>query len=295
MTDKKILITGENSYIGNKFAEWLSKSSEKYTIDKLSVRGEEWKSEDFSHYAVLLHVAGIAHVSKKANMEELYYKVNRDLAIDIAEKAKSENVGQFIFMSSIIIYGKDGRIGEKFVITGDTPYQPVDFYGRSKLEADLAISSMDAENFRTAIVRAPVVYGPHCKGNFPKLIDLAFRSPFFLALSNERSMIYIDNLTEFLKLLVDNQSKGIFFPQNKEYISTSDVVKVTAEKINKKIFFLKAFNGKVKLLSSKMDFLNKIFGNKVYDQSLSGYFDDQYRLVGFEESIENILREERSR
>ena len=108
---KRILITGENSYIGTNVEKWLLKDGGKYHIDTINMRDPNWINFDFSKYDVVFHVAGIAHVSSKKKLAPLYFKVNRDLAIDAAIKAKREGVKQFIFMSSMIIYGKDNRVG----------------------------------------------------------------------------------------------------------------------------------------------------------------------------------------
>lgn len=199
MKHKKVLITGKGSYIGTNFKCWLDQWPDSYEVDELSVRGDEWKKKSFSKYDVVLHVAGIAHVSTSSDLESLYYRVNRDLAIEVAQKAKSENVPQFIFMSSMIIYGADSRIGESYCIDANTVPNPVDFYGRSKLDADLYIQRLSVEGFQTVIVRTPMVYGPNCKGNFPKLKKIAAFSPIFPNIENQRSIIYIHNLCEFLR------------------------------------------------------------------------------------------------
>lgn len=286
MKNKKILIFGAGSYIGTKFQEYL-KNNEKYEIDVMDSMNENWKKLNFSKYDVIYHVAGIAHVSADPKMEALYYKVNRDLPIEVAKKAKSENVKQFIFMSSMIIYGADGKIGKKKIIDENSPKEPIDFYGKSKFEADEAIQQLADEEFKTVIIRTPMVYGPNCKGNFPKLKKLAKLSPVFPNIENERSMIYIDNLCEFLKQVIDKEETGIFYPQNKEYVSTKEIIKEMAKCMNKKIFCIKLFNPLLKILSKKINYINKIFGNKVYDKSLSGDFS--YCVVDFEESIRRSI------
>lgn len=248
MKSKKILIFGEGSYIGTKFQEHLENTGN-YEISVFDSMNESWKEEDFSKYDVIYHVAGIAHVSADPKMEELYYKVNRDLPIEVAQKAKKEKVKQFIFMSSMIIYGADGKIGKEKIINEKTEKNPIDFYGKSKLEADEAIQKLSDEDFKTVIIRTPMVYGPGCKGNFPKLKKLAKISPIFPDIENNRSMIYIDNLCEFLKQIIDKEEKGIFYPQNKEYVSTKSIIQEMAEQMNKKIYFTKLFNPLLKLLS----------------------------------------------
>lgn len=280
---KKILITGKNSYIGNNVQQWLEKEEKKYEVEQLDMQIDEWKNNDFSKYDCILHVAGIAHVSSEKKMEQLYYKVNRDLAIETAEKAKKDGVKQFVFMSSMIIYGKDDNIGKIKMIDRDTKPNASDFYGKSKLDADIAIQKLSNEKFKTVIIRTPMVYGPNCKGNFQKLKKLVKICPIFPSIENRRSMIYIDNLCEFIKQAIDNEKSGVFFPQNAEYISTKEIIKNLAEQQKKKIHFTRIFNPLIKLLSKKMYFLNKVFGSKIYDKKLSEGFD--YIVIDNDESI----------
>ncbi|MDF9844052.1 MULTISPECIES: NAD-dependent epimerase/dehydratase family protein [unclassified Paenibacillus] len=283
MEKRKILITGKGSYVGTSLIEWLHQWPDQYEVEELSVRGNTWREYDFSKYDVVLHVAGIAHVSSDPKMEEHYYKVNRDLAIEVAKKAKQENVKQFIFMSSMIIYGADSKIGEKKVITKDTLPDPSDFYGRSKLEADLEIGKMNNEFYKTVCVRTPMVYGPKCKGNFPRLKQLAGKTPVFPNIMNQRSMIFIDNLCEFLRKIIDNSLAGIFFPQNKDYVSTTEIIRIMGSQMERKIVFVKGFNPLLRVLSNRVKMINKIFGNKIYDHASSPSFE--YCVVDFEESI----------
>lgn len=283
MSKRKILITGNGSYVGTNFIKWLQQWPDRYEVVELSVRGMEWKEHDFSVYDVVLHVAGIAHVSTDPSMEQQYYIVNRDLAIEVAEKAKKEHVKQFIFMSSMIIYGADSKIGKYKIITEATLPDPIDFYGRSKLEADVEINKLNNVNFKTVCVRTPMVYGPNCKGNFPKLKLLARKSFVFPNINNQRSMIFVNNLCEFLRIAVDKTLDGIFFPQNKEYVSTSEIIRIMALAMDRKIVFTKLFNPILKGLSYKINMINKIFGNKIYDHAISPSFE--YCVVDFEESI----------
>ena len=284
---KRILITGKNSYIGTHIKEWLEKDKNQYEVTEAETKEEKWIQEDFSGYDTLIHVAGIAHVSADPKLEELYYKINRDLAVDVANKAKREGIKQFIFMSSMIIYGKDETIGKNKIIDKNTIPVATDFYGKSKLEADIAIQKLEDENFKVVIVRTPMVYGPNCKGNFPKLKRLAKITPIFPNIENQRSMIYIDNLCEFFRQIIEKQKNGVFYPQNREYISTKQIIRVMAEGMNKKVYFTKLFNPILKLLSREINIINKVFGNKVYDKELTNDFS--YIVVENEESIRRSI------
>lgn len=285
----RVLITGKDSYIGVSFENWVKNTNPEWDINTICLKDSTWKTTSFSDYDTILHVAGIAHVSADPKLEELYYKVNRDLAIEVAQKAKEDQVKQFIFMSSMIIYGADEGVGISNVITTDTKPQPLNFYGDSKLQADLAIQAMSDEKFKTAIIRTPMVYGPNSKGNFPKLIKLAKLTPLFPSLENKRSMIYIDNLTEFIRLLILNQSSGVFFPQNKDYVGTKEIVLVAGECMNRKIYSVGLFNPLLTLMSKKMSIINKILGNKIYDKKLSKHFNQEYCVVDFKESIKRSI------
>lgn len=247
---KRILITGKDSYIGTSFEKWVSQWPEEYHVDTLDTKGD-WQSYDFSPYNVVFHVAGIAHVDAKDDMEDLYYQVNRDLTIEAAKKAKAEGVKQFIFMSSIIVYGDSSKLGEKRVITKDTIPTPTNFYGNSKLQAEQGIQPLQDEQFNVVILRPPMIYGKGSKGNYPKLARLARKTPVFPEIENERSMLYIENLCEFIRLMIDNEARGIFFPQNKEYVKTTELVKTIAKVYGKKMRLTKMFNGLIRWGSKK--------------------------------------------
>ncbi len=282
---KKILITGANSYIGTSFERWVARYPDKYRVDTIDMRDEKWRKKSFSGYDVVFHVAGIAHVSTNPKLKDLYYKVNRDLAIETAKKAKEDGVKQFIFMSSIIVYGDSAHINKKRVIDKNTKPQPSNFYGDSKLQAEQGILALESESFKVVILRPPMIYGKGCKGNYPKLVKAALKLPIFPDIDNERSMLHIDNLCEFVRLVIDNEESGIFFPQNKEYVKTSEMVKVIAETHGKKIRLTKVFNPVLKLLAYKIGFINKVFGNLVYEKSMSEY-KTEYRVRNFRQSIE---------
>jgi nucleoside-diphosphate-sugar epimerase len=280
---KKILITGKNSYVGKSFKKWLGNYSSRYIVDSISQRDNSWKKVDFSNYDVIFHVAGIAHVSSDPKMEEMYYKVNRDLTIETAEKAKAEGVKQFIFMSSIIVYGDS--VSTRRVIHKNTVPIPTNFYGNSKLQAEEGIRPLEATNFKVAIIRPPMIYGKGSKGNYPKLSKAAQKSPVFPDIENQRSMLHIDNLCEFLKLMIDNEESGMFFPQNSEYVKTSEMVKLIADVYGKKIRLTKVFNPILKIVGLRLRIINKVFGNLVYEKSMSEY-KRNYQIRNLRRTIE---------
>jgi len=287
---KKVLVTGENGYIGSSFKKWIKKNEEEIVLEYISVRNKDWEKMNFSQYDVVLHLAGIAHVSRNAKYEQLYYKINRDLSIQLAEKSKREGVNHFIFMSSIIVYGKESIFDENRGIDKNTIPIPEDFYGRSKLEADLVIQGMSSDNFKTTVIRCPLVYGPKSKGNFSKLLNLSKFAPIFFEIDNKRSMIFIENLLIFIVEIIKKEAQGLFFPQNKEYVNTKDIVKYSALLRKRKIVFFKVSDFFEKHLFKNNEYLNKIFGNKFYIKEDNLNID--YQKIDFKESISKTLNVE---
>jgi UDP-glucose 4-epimerase len=283
---KKILITGANSYVGTNVERWLMKQPERYYVETLDLKNPNWNEYDFSKFDVVFHVAGIAHVSTKKSMKDLYFKVNCDLAFDVANRAKTFNVKQFIFMSSMIVYSsKESRI------TIDTIPNPDNFYGLSKLEAEKKILELKDKFFNICILRPPMIYGINSKGNFSKLLKTSKKLFIIPKTSNSRSFLYIKNLSEFIKIVIDNGLIGTFFPQNKDYFSTSDlIVKIRKEyKIKTKV--INIFPIFFKKICKNLPFLNRVFGDYFYDSNLGNYSFD-YQLYDSSDSIKEIISNE---
>lgn len=289
---KRVLVTGANSYIGTSFHNWVNMHyADALSVDTVDMIDGTWRGKDFSCYDAVFHVAGIAHadVGKVPEEEkETYYRVNRDLAVETAEKAKREGVRQFVFMSSAIVYGDSAPYGKKKRITIDTEPMPSNFYGDSKWQADKGVRSLACIDYAVTVVRPPMVYGRDSKGNYVTLSKMARRLPFFPDIKNERSVLYIDNLCEFLCQVMMRGERGVFFPQDEEYISTSQMVKMIADVCGHKIKVSKLLNGIIKVLahtSGKFGRLvNKAFGNLSYEKTMSIY-DFEYHVADLRMAI----------
>ena len=270
----RVLITGANSYIGDSVRDYLlSQPDKQYIVDVIDTIGLDPTPELFAAYDIVFNVAGIVHIKETADNRHLYFDINRDLIVKIAKAAKAGGVKQFILLSTMSVYGiTTGHI------TKDTMPNPDSAYGQSKLEADLEIGLLSDESFRFVCIRPPMVYGKGCKGNYQKLREFALKSPVFPNYNNKRSMIFIGNLCEFIKIIIDEQRFGLFFPQNEQYVSTSDMVRCIALENNKKIILTKAFNWLIKSIHSSV--FKKVFGSLTYETS------DIISKYSFHESIE---------
>ena len=270
---KRILILGKGSYIGDSFAQYLRRYEGGYICDFAEAMRGEWEAISFAGYDAVYHVAGLVHLKERSDMEKEYYSVNCGLAVRCAEKAKAEGVPLFVFPSSIGVYGiYPGRIDK------NTVPRPITYYGKSKLKAEAALRELESDTFKVAVLRPPMVYGYGCKGNFPVLVRYADKLPVFPNYKNRRSMIFIDNLSEFVRRVIDRGEGGLYFPQNCEYVSTCDLIKKVCEYRGGKIKLTGAFNFLIPII--KRGVFQKIFGDLYYD-----FHDDDISVVDFEESI----------
>jgi len=224
-----VLIVGAHSYIGENFASYARAAG--FARVDIVDSYDGWRVTEFAGYETVIFVAGIAHRKQTVQNKHLYFAVNRDLAVAVAEKSRMARVRQFVYLSSMAVYGKkEGEISE------DTIPNPRhnDYYGRSKFEAEQLLEKLVTTDFAVTLVRPPMVYGANCPGKFAKLVKLARRLPVFPDSKNKRSIIYIDNLSEFLCTIVLHCARGIFCPKNNEYVSTAQLVEQIRHAIGKK-------------------------------------------------------------
>lgn len=284
---KKILITGAGSYIGISVEQYLCRWPEQYQVDTVDMVGDGWREYSFHGYDAVLHVAGLVHQPKTKNdpaEADRYDRINHLLAVQTAQKAKADGVGQFLFLSSASVYGLNAPVGKVVMITRDTPLHPTDNYGISKKKAEEDLQKLQDAQFKVAILRPPMIYGKGCKGNYQTMAKLARKLPFFPWVKNQRSMLYMENLSEFIRLLIDDAAEGIFCPQNNEYVNTSEMVNFIAHANGKGILMIPGFGWALKLLSPLTGIVDKAFGSLCYDYELSGYSRD-YCVKDFQESI----------
>lgn len=255
---KNILIAGAKSYIGDAFQAYMAQYPDAYTTKILDTVGLRPEAAQFAGIDAVFCVTGIAHVKETKENRHLYFDVNRDLVIALAKAAKAAGVKQFILLSTMSVYGM-----ETGHVTKETPPSPANAYGASKLEADEALEKLADDGFLFACLRPPMVYGKGCKGNYQSLRSFALRSPVFPLVRNQRSMIYIGNLCAFVKGIIDEEAHGLFFPQNAEYVNTSEMVRQVAALNGKKIRLTRLFNWAIRI--GQIGIVKKVFGSLTYE------------------------------
>lgn len=273
---KRVLIAGAGSYIGMQLAAHLLQSEKEYEVRELDVQ-KPFDSSAFSGWDVVVHVAGIAHQRETAENAPLYQAVNCDLALEAARMAKAQGVKQFIFLSSMSVYGlTHGHI------TAQTQPAPTTHYGKSKWTAEQGLQQLADEAFRVAVLRPPMVYGRGCRGNYPRLSALAQSLPLFPNVQNQRSMVYIGTLCACIQWLMDEGQEGLFFPQNRDYVCTAQMVREIARCHGRRVRLVPGFGWLIRWMAGRISTVDKLFGDLTYDQALSAPVTDE---MDFAETI----------
>jgi len=228
----KLLLTGSSGFIGSYFQ---SHYADRYDIKTFSFLKDELDSLDLTQIDVVVHLSALVHQMGGAAKEE-YTRVNVDNTLALAQKAKQSGVKQFVFMSSVKVYGEET----------DTPYaestkcEPMDDYGVSKLEAENKLREIEEGGFTVSILRTPVVYGKGVKANIQNLVKLVDKVPVlpFGGISNRRSMVYIGNLCDMIDRLCESKTSGTFLAGDDQPVSTTELIEIIEKVRNRKVALL---------------------------------------------------------
>jgi len=214
----------------------------------------------------VVHLAAIAHRSNLDDGE--MRRVNCDAAVRLAEAAAG-SVRRFIFLSSVKVHGEDSGSG---TYAEDDALDPQDSYGRSKLEAERALTETAARmGIELVIVRPPLVYGPGVKANFLRLlgwVDSGLPLPF-ASVRNRRSLIYVGNLVDAIARLAEHPAaRGPFLVSDDESVSTPELVSRIASVLGRSARLLPAplaFLRMAGMIAGRRDEIRRLTGNLAID------------------------------
>ncbi|EJY96174.1 NAD-dependent epimerase/dehydratase family protein [Staphylococcus arlettae] len=265
---KHILITGSSGYVGSHLADNLEQLGNK--VSRLNVKNTLWKELDFRQYDAIIHTAALVHNNDTNAQLADYFRVNMHLTFNLAMKAKKSGVKHFVFMSTMAVFGENGKIGEMVELTNPANLKPMTNYGISKAKAEAKIRELADDNFKVAIIRPPMIYGAGSPGNFTKLIKVAKRLPIIPNLSNARSALYIKHLEQFVNEIIKHEMTGIYHPKDKFEFNTTKIVTEIRKNEHKNTFLLPIPKAMYPILN-KVRVISKIYGNLVYAKSLYAY------------------------
>ena len=267
-----VLVTGSSGYIATNMKQWLEKQHSDYTISNVSVRDV---LPDLTGYHAVIHTAALVHAKETNENKQQFYEINSNLTQRLARKAKDNGVKQFIFLSTMAVYGKNGSIKNETIITSTTKEDPQTNYAKSKLLAEQYLEELNDECFKVYIIRPPVIYGTNCPGNYGRLERLANTLPIFPNIQNKRSMLHVSNLCQLVHLILEsNSEERLFFPQDRDYYNTSLLFQKIRKRNGKHTLLNKTLGRFVTLFN--LPVVNKVFGTLIYDKKMSEHFNNMY-------------------
>lgn len=245
---KRVLITGASGFIGSFLVQHLLG----FEIKTLSLKNPDWIHQALE-CDVIIHCAGIAHASKSIP-EETYHQVNCELTRQLFNKAIQEQIQQFIFLSTSLVFG-EGHVG---AIALNSPLQPVSAYAKSKLCAEKFV--LESCKIKTLILRLPLVLGEYPKGNLKKLANLAKISPVFINISNRRSVLAVIDLISVIQEAINHEQVGIKLPKSYD-ISTSEIYMT----FRPRAWMFPVPHNIINFARSRSQFFGKLFGDFYYE------------------------------
>jgi UDP-glucose 4-epimerase len=231
-------------------------------------------SESLSGVNTVIHCAARAHIMNEESQDPLaeFKKINTHGTLNLATQAASAGVKRFIYISSIKVNGESTEEGSPFKF--DDKHNPLDPYGLSKSEAEIALFELgQVTGMEIVVIRPPLVFGEGVKANFAALLKLVGKSlplPFRSITQNKRSMVSVYNLVDLIKICIDhpNAANQVFLASDDNDLSTAEMVALMAKVQGKRNFALPVpvwlFNLAAKLLN-KQDVVNRLTGSLQLD------------------------------
>jgi len=286
-----ILITGKNSFVGRNFIKY----SRYKKVDEISLIENYPEEIEFDKYDVVLHLVAIVHQTRKIPEAE-YFKINKELCVNTALQAKKAGVKQFVFLSTVKVYGKFSP--KNRIWNEESVCEPDDSYGKSKYAAEQALKELEDEHFTVSVVRTPLVYGEDVRANMLSLIKLVENYSFLPLgkIDNRRSFTAVQNLVAFIDRIIEKKASGVFIAKDARDLSTSELVEYIAKYMEKSVRLIAIPGFLIKL--------SKMVYSKIFDRLYGSFYLENAKTLeqldfmpplSIEDGLKNMIRSYREK
>jgi nucleoside-diphosphate-sugar epimerase len=242
----KVLVTGANGFVGTQLCALLKQTGhyargtvrtvpsavnyEPVVVGSLE-QMPDW-SAALAGIETVVHLAARVHILNDTAPDPLaaFRAANAEATQKLVQQAREAGVRRFVYVSSAKVHGE---------ITWDRPFnetdapQPSDAYAVSKWEGEQALVEAAHDSLDYVILRPPLVYGPHVRGNFLRLLSAVKRRiPLPLgAVRNRRSLLYVGNLAAAILRCLEHPAalRRVFLITDGEDFSTPELIRVLAQ------------------------------------------------------------------
>lgn len=279
---KKIVVTGAKGKLSCKTAEWLNNKND-YSAKQMSLRNgiEEVNLDGVDS---VVHIAGVTPQNVKSPDD--YYKINTVLTEKLANKSKIQGVRHFVYISSMAVYGITQSIDQNGgQVNANTPCNPIDEYGKSKLRAEKSLVNLQDDRFKVCIIRVPSVFDEEKTEYTDQYKYLSDKLPFIpkAFTGNYKSFIHTNDLCELIYLVLENETGGVICPDDGE-ISAFDICRfISPHKPVSRI------SGKmIESFMRNNPRITDYYGAVYYSSSLTNVFGGKYRITDVRSAIGKI-------
>jgi UDP-glucose 4-epimerase len=260
----KILVTGSTGFVGKSVCSLLKRNYLEIVLPVREITSHEqvfvgdfkthidWSSR-LNLCDAVIHLASLVHQPKSSYDD--FYSVNVEATINLAKQAAEKGVKRFVYLSSIKVNGDKTEVGQPF--RPGSAEHPVGAYAITKSIAEKALIDISVDTgMEVVIIRPPLVYGIGVKGNLNTLLralELNIPLPFGSIKYNRRSLVYVENLADFILCCVKSKAKlnaTTFMVSDNADVSTYELINLLALGLNKKCFL---FNVDKRILSRLFD------------------------------------------
>ncbi len=208
---KKLLFTGASGFLGYNIRPILEKTYDVHTIgltddDDIKFNLAKEVPPINTHYDVVLHAAGKAHVVPRSEAEkQVFYDVNYQGTVNLCKAL--ENAGlpkSLIFISSVAVYGCEygELIDESYPLKGDSPY------AKSKIMAEEYLTKWCLDHqVKLAILRPSLLAGKNAPGNLGAMVN-GIRKGFYLNIAGGKVVKSVLMAEDIAHLLPKLEEKG---------------------------------------------------------------------------------------
>jgi UDP-glucose 4-epimerase len=276
----RVLVTGGSGFIGRNLVDALIQRGADVTILSRhpapdgrkckTVTGDLTRRETLNGvchgFGVVFHLAGDAHAMDRIDGDNtgLGWRTTVEGTRELVDQSIRSGVGRFLFFSSVKAMGEGG----KDCLDETSASSPRTSYGKAKREAEKIVLDACHRGLASTVLRLPMVYGPGCKGNLPRMIQTIARGLFppLPEIGNKRSMVHVRDVVEAALLAAGNPTAAgkIYLVTDGQAYSTRQIYEWICAEVGRPVPRWTIPLSLIKVAAHAGDMMGRIRGRRLF-------------------------------